>query len=57
MKFDYLREHVSKGKLKLEHCKSENQTVDELILTKGVQTKVFKKLGDLIGIETLTNMN
>jgi hypothetical protein len=37
---------VSKGKLKLEHCKSDDQ----------VETiRVFKKLRSLMGIELLTD--
>ena len=55
MRFHYLREQVSKGKLKLEHCRSEVQVAD--ILTKGVKTEVFIKLRDLMGMESLANLN
>jgi hypothetical protein len=55
MRFHYLREQVSKGKLKLEHSKSENQIAD--VLTKGVKIEVFTKPRDLMEIEALTKMN
>jgi len=55
MRFHYLTEQVRKGKLKLEHSKSENQIAD--VLTKGVKIEVFTKPRDLMEIEALTNMN
>ena len=35
----YSREQISKGRLKLKHCKSENHIVD--VLTKDVEIEVF----------------
>lgn len=42
MRFHYLRELVSEGKLKLGYCKSEDQVAN--FLTKGVTIEVFKRL-------------
>jgi hypothetical protein len=55
MSFHYLREQVSRGKLKLEHCRSEAQVAD--ILTKAVKIEVFLKLRGLMGMESLANLN
>jgi hypothetical protein len=55
MRYHYLREQVNNGLLKLEHCRSEVQLAD--ILTKSVQNEVFKRLRDLMGVTSLTNMN
>lgn len=40
MRFHYLRELVSEGKLKLGYCKSEDQVVN--MLTKRVTIKVLR---------------
>lgn len=42
MRFHYLRELVSEGRLRLWYCMSEDQVVD--LLTKGVINDVFKRL-------------
>ncbi|XP_058765508.1 uncharacterized protein LOC131639000 [Vicia villosa] len=42
MRFHYLRELVSDGKLRLGYCRSEDQVAD--LLTKGVTNEVFKRL-------------
>lgn len=42
MRFHYLGEQVSKGKLKLELCRSENQVAD--VLTKGDKIEMLIKL-------------
>lgn len=55
MMFHYLREKVSERRLKLERCKSENQLND--LLTKGETTKTFKRLKNLLSLETLENLN
>lgn len=39
MKFHYFRELVNEGRLRLRHCRSENQLAD--LLTKGVSIKIF----------------
>lgn len=40
MRFHYLKELVSEGKFKLEHCKSEYQVAD--LLKKSMTTEVFE---------------
>ncbi|CAJ2662328.1 unnamed protein product [Trifolium pratense] len=55
MRCHYLREQVNNGLLKLEHCRSEVQIAD--MLTKSVQTDVFKRLSDLMGVTSLATMN
>lgn len=42
MRFNYLREHVSNGKLNLEQCRTENQIAE--IMTKAVHVELFKRL-------------
>lgn len=55
MMFHYVRDKVSERKLKLECCKSENQLND--LLTKGETTRTFKRLKNLLSLETLENLN
>ncbi|WJX72888.1 hypothetical protein P8452_56724 [Trifolium repens] len=55
MRFHYLREQVSNGKLVLKHCRSEDQIAD--IMTKAVQTDVFKRLRNMIGMCPLATMS
>ncbi|MCI18519.1 cationic amino acid transporter 1-like [Trifolium medium] len=55
MKFHYLREQVSCGKLKLEHCRTELQVAD--VLTKVVTVETFVRLRNLMCIKSLENMN
>jgi hypothetical protein len=55
MRFHYLREQVSNGKLVLKHCRSEDQIAD--IMTKAVQTDVFKRLRNMIGLCPLATMS
>lgn len=54
MRFHYLREQVGKGKLKLEHYRSEYQVA--AIITKGVKIETFMKLRGLTGMEVLANL-
>jgi hypothetical protein len=54
-RFHYLREQVNNGRLKLEHCRSDEQSDD--VMTNAVQIEVFKRLRDKMGIETLATMN
>ncbi|PNX70374.1 cationic amino acid transporter 1-like protein, partial [Trifolium pratense] len=42
MRFHYLREQVSNGRLKLEHCRTELQIAD--VLTKAVTVETFLRL-------------
>lgn len=55
MRFPYLMEQVSSGKLCLECCKSEDQVAD--IMTKAMQIEVFKKIRCVIGVKSLATMN
>lgn len=55
MRFHYLRELVSEGRLRLRYCISEDQVVD--LLTKGVTNDVFKRLKMNISIKDLENLN
>jgi hypothetical protein len=55
LRYHYLRDQVTKGLLKLEHCRSEIQIAD--ILTKSVQVEVFKRLRDMMGVIALDEMN
>jgi hypothetical protein len=54
LRFHYLREQVNNGNLTLEHCRSEDQFAD--LFTKAVTVKVFQKLRDQMGIESVKNM-
>jgi hypothetical protein len=55
LRFHYLREQVNNGNLTLEHYRSEDQFAD--LFTKAVTVKVFQKLRDQMGIESVRNMN
>jgi hypothetical protein len=46
---------VTRGLLKLEHCRSDIQIAD--VLTKSVQIEVFKKLRGMMGMQALAEMN
>lgn len=54
-KFHFLRDQVSKEKLELEFCRSEDQVAD--ILTKPLKSIKFKELRDKLGVTSLTNLN
>lgn len=55
MKFHYLREFVSEGRLRLKYCKSEDQVVDLLI--KEISIEVVKGLKKLIDMEDMEDLN
>ncbi|CAJ2661986.1 unnamed protein product [Trifolium pratense] len=55
MRFHYLREQVSNGRLKLEHCRTELQIAD--VLTKAVTVETFLRLKSLMCIRPLESMN
>ncbi|XP_058727181.1 uncharacterized protein LOC131598615 [Vicia villosa] len=55
MRFYYLREIVSEGRLRLGYCRSENQLTD--LLTKGVTIEVFKRLKMNMGMKDLEHLN
>jgi len=54
-KFHFLCDQVSKEKLELEFCRSEDQVVD--ILTKPLKSIKFKELRDKLGVTSLKNLN
>ncbi|KAK2454958.1 hypothetical protein QL285_002459 [Trifolium repens] len=54
-RFHFLRDQVSKGKLKLEFCSSEDQQAD--IFTKAVKRDQFLKLRRKIGIVCFESLN
>ena len=54
-KFHFLRDQVSKKKLELEFCRSEDQVAN--ILTKPLKSIKFKELRDKLGVTSLTNLN
>lgn len=51
----FMRDQVNKGKLELEHCKTERQLVD--VLTKPLKKVRFDELKRSIGMRSLENMN
>lgn len=55
MRFHYLREQVSNGRLCLEHCKSEDQIGD--IMTKVLQVELFKRFRSIMSVKNLNIMN
>lgn len=55
MRFHYLRELASEGKLKLEYWKNEGQVADLLI--KGVTIEVFKRLKEYMSMKNLEDLN
>lgn len=55
MRFNYLRELVSEGKLKLGYYKSEDQVID--LLTKRVIIEVFKRLKEHLGMKDLEDLD
>ncbi|GAU26641.1 hypothetical protein TSUD_102510 [Trifolium subterraneum] len=55
MRFHYLREQVSNGRICVEHCKSEDQIAD--IMTTTVQTEIFKRIRNMMGLNPLATMN
>jgi hypothetical protein len=54
-RFHFLRDQVSKGKLKLEFCSSEDQQAD--IFTKAVKRDQFLKLRRNIGVVCFESLN
>jgi hypothetical protein len=55
IKFHFLRDQVSKGKLKLTHCRTEVQIVD--ILTKPLKIERFKELRKMLKVISLEYLN
>jgi hypothetical protein len=54
-RFHFLRDQVSKGKLKLEFCSSEDQQAD--IMTKAVKRDQFLKLRREMGVVSFDSLN
>ena len=55
MRFHYLREKATDGKMNVEHCRTENQITD--IMTKGVQVEVFRRLRAMMNVDILDTMD
>lgn len=55
MRFHYLRELVSEGRLRLGYCRSEDQVADLLI--KRVTNDVFKRLKMNMSMIDLRHLN
>lgn len=54
-KFHFLRDQVSKGKIELHHCRTEDQLADPL--SKPLKIDRFQKLRELMGVLSLENLN
>ncbi|WJX32793.1 hypothetical protein P8452_21078 [Trifolium repens] len=54
-RFHFLRDQVTKGKLKLEYCSTDNQQAD--ILTKAVKRDKFLKLRREMGVVSFDSLN
>jgi hypothetical protein len=54
-RFHFLRDQVTKGKLKLEYCSTDNQQAD--ILTKAVKRDQFLKLRREMGVVSFDSLN
>ncbi|WVZ09086.1 hypothetical protein V8G54_022432 [Vigna mungo] len=54
-KYHYLREQVSKGKLELSYCKTDEQEAD--IFTKALRQSRFERLRSLIGVKSLSDFD
>ncbi|WVZ23704.1 hypothetical protein V8G54_002248 [Vigna mungo] len=54
-KYHYLREQVSKGKLELSYCKTDEQVAD--IFTKALRQSRFERLRSLIGVKSLSDFD
>ena len=46
IKFRFLKDQVSKGKIRLQHCRTEKQLAD--IMTKSLKSERFKELRELL---------
>lgn len=51
IKFHFLRDQVTKGKIKIQHCSTELQLAD--IMTKALKVERFRELRRLIGVTSL----
>ncbi|KAK2391129.1 hypothetical protein QL285_064616 [Trifolium repens] len=54
-RFHFLRDQVTKGKLKLEYCSTDNQQAD--ILTKAVKRDQFLKLRREMRVVSFDSLN
>nr|KYP40196.1 Copia protein [Cajanus cajan] len=50
-KFHFLRDQVSKGRIRLQHCRSEKQLAD--IMTKSMKSERFKELREFLNVVSL----
>jgi hypothetical protein len=54
-KFHFLRDQVSKGRIKLVYCKTEDQIAD--VLTKPLKIERFKVMRKLLNMHSLDTLN
>jgi hypothetical protein len=54
-KFHFLRDQVTKGKIKLVYCKTEAQVAD--VFTKPLKIQRFKDLRKMLNVQSLENLN
>lgn len=54
-RFHFLCDQVSKGKVDVEFCRSEDQVVD--VMTKTLRHERFKEFRKLLGMQTLEDLN
>jgi hypothetical protein len=54
-KFHFLRDQISKGKVKLVYCSTDVQIADAL--TKPLKIERFKDLRKMLNVQSLKNLN
>lgn len=55
VKFHFLRDLVKEGAVELVHCGTNEQVAD--IMTKLLKLESFFKLSDLLGVQSMNNIN
>ena len=55
VKFHFLRDLVKEGVVELIHCGTREQVTD--IMTKPLKLESFTKLCDLLGVQSIRNIN
>jgi hypothetical protein len=54
-KFHFLRDQVTKGKIKLSYCNTNDQMAD--VLTKPLKIERFRDLRKILNVQSLENLN
>ena len=54
-RFHFLRDQVTKGKIKLSYCNTNDQMAD--VLTKPLKIERFRDLRKMLNIQSLENLN